>query len=120
MFQFSLILLPFTGPKDKLFVRLQEAWQTVGHDENDLTMWQWPVDPADYRHQQATEVRRWLEAKMQQGVFARNRDDYRELMECAAKYLGAQVRTYAILAMINISFSKNAFHTIHIHDCLFF
>ena len=103
----------FLGPKDRLFVRLQEAWHILGHQENDLTTWDWPADPRDYRHERAREVRVWLEDMMRHGVFARNRDDYRELMECAAVYLGAQVRTNLVPTLYrdNISFLSNALFT---------
>ena len=89
---FNLLPLLLLGPKDRLFTRFQEAWRFLGHNENELNLWDWPEDPNNYRHERGTEVRGWLERMMRQGVFDRNRDDYRELMECAAKYLGAQVK----------------------------
>ena len=70
-------------------MRFKEAWQDLDH--NDLQLWQWPGDPTNFKYQRALEVRLWLEQAMLQGLFAVNRDDYRELLELSAMYLDAQV-----------------------------
>lgn len=70
-------------------MRFKEAWQNL--DKGDLYLWPWPQDAASFKYQTALQVRTWLEDQMQRGLFADHREDYRELMEIASAYLGAQV-----------------------------
>ncbi len=78
-----------------------DAWHGLTHDPNDFNKWEWPQDPTDYRHERATEVEAWPHVMMRSGVFAKERDDYREIMECAAHYLGAQVRMISVFNMLH-------------------
>jgi len=90
-----------TGPRDPLYVRFQKEWPTLQRNEGDFNLWEWPQDPTSYTYQRASDVRVWLQNAMDGGLFAENRDDYRELMECASIYLGAQVEICIMCEIIS-------------------
>ena len=49
------------------------------------------VHPADFLTTRAKETLEWATKSMTEGTFDKQRDDYRELFELVAEYLGGQV-----------------------------
>ena len=55
-----------------------------------LRLWTWPVNQDDWRLQRAEEVLTWATTHMEIGTFPR--EDYRELIELVAIFLGGVVK----------------------------
>ena len=79
-----------TSPDDVMFKKFQNIYESLPPCSV-YRLYQWPdvlVHPMDFRTTVAVETLRWAEEAMREGSFSKQRDDYRELCELVAIYLG--------------------------------
>ena len=76
------------GPDDKLFKTFKK--QFPAFDLVERSVWEWPDNINDWRHEKAREVLLWAEFHMQHATWPR--EDYRELLELVTVYLGGVVK----------------------------
>ena len=76
------------APTDPLFKDFKQVFGFINIEER--TLWAWPVNQDDWRFQRADEVLVWATKHMEVGTFPR--EDYRELIELVAIFLGGEVK----------------------------
>jgi len=81
--------LSFQAPEDALLKRMKNIWQPYRPGIDDLTTFTWPQDQNSPRYILADLTREWAEMTMRNAVF--EREDYMELTELIAAYLGVPV-----------------------------
>lgn len=77
------------SPSVKLFQRFKEEWETLSPNECELHLFVWPSDNDSFLFKQAELVKNWTEEHLLKNTFPR--EDYRELCELIAVYLGVTV-----------------------------
>ena len=77
------------SPSVKLFQRFKEEWETLKPNECELQLFVWPSDKDCFLFKQAEFVKNWTEEHLSNNTFPR--EDYRELCELIAVYLGVTV-----------------------------
>lgn len=77
------------SPSVKLFARFKEDWESLNVEECEPKRFDWPTDSNSLLYRQAELVKKWAGECLQKDTFPR--EDYRELCELIAVYLGARI-----------------------------
>ena len=77
------------APEDPLLKRMKNLWEPYQHGVDHITQFSWPQDQNSPRYILAELTMEWAEMSMRNAVW--EREDYMELLELIAAYLGLPV-----------------------------
>ena len=100
---------PSKGPDDALFKKFKDVFPFL--TLQDRSLWTWPANPNDWRHERASAVLMWADGHMQLATWSR--EDYRELLELVVIFLGGivkRVRNEKVVVVDEIIRKPGAIH----------
>ena len=77
------------APEDFVLKRMKNLWELYQPDIDHITAFTWPQDQNSPRFRLARKTRDWAQLCMQNAVWVR--EDYMELLELIAAYLGLPI-----------------------------
>ena len=85
------------APEDLVLKRMKNLWELYQPDIDHITAFTWPQEQNSPRFRLARKTRDWAQLCMQNAVWVR--EDYMELLELIAAYLGLPILRHTVLVI---------------------